>query len=230
PCVIFFDEIDSIAPKRSSGPGSDSHVTERMVSQLLTEIDGLEDLKGVVIIGATNRPDIIDEALLRPGRFDRILEVPLPDRQARSQILSIHTKRKPLDSSVTTEFNRLVDLTEGYTGADIEALVNAAAIAAIKEHITMNKSPADTNREQAQSINSTTLTGTTATATATAASAATTTINNPNNKGETKIDINAEKPNHVRITMKHFEGALKKIKKNRETSPSIVSGKDGIPV
>jgi transitional endoplasmic reticulum ATPase len=222
PCVIFFDEIDSIAPKRSSGTGNDSHVTERMVSQLLTEIDGLEDLKGVVIIGATNRPDIIDEALLRPGRFDRILEVPLPDREARKQILSIHTKRKPLDSSVTDEFSKLVDLTEGYTGADIEALVNAAAIAAIKEHITMNKNSAWTDREQTQSINSRTLTDVTSTVTTT------TTINGPNYNNETKIDNSTEKANPVKITMKHFEGALKKIKKNKEIYPSSLVNKDGI--
>ena len=88
PCIIFFDEIDSIAPRRNTSSATDSHVTERMVSQLLTEIDGLEDLKGVVIIGATNRPDIIDEALLRPGRFDRIIDVPLPDKDARRQILA----------------------------------------------------------------------------------------------------------------------------------------------
>ena len=120
PCIIFFDEIDSIAPRRSNGSGSDTNVTERMVSQLLTEIDGLEDLKGVTIIGATNRPDIIDEALLRPGRFDRIIEVPLPDKNARLHILSIHTRKKPLDS--TCDLKKIAELTEGYTGADIESL------------------------------------------------------------------------------------------------------------
>src|ERR1044072_9548316 len=110
PCIIFFDEIDSIAPRRSTGLGSlDTNVTERMVSQLLTEIDGLEDLKGVTIIGATNRPDIIDEALLRPGRFDRIIEIPLPDKNARRHILSIHTRKKPLDS--TCDLDRVTDLT-----------------------------------------------------------------------------------------------------------------------
>ena len=137
PCIIFFDEIDSIAPRRNTSSATDSHVTERMVSQLLTEIDGLEDLKGVVIIGATNRPDIIDEALLRPGRFDRIIKVPLPGKDARRQILAIHTKKKPLDS--TWDINKLIDLTEGYTGADLEALVNAAAMAAIKDHISLKE-------------------------------------------------------------------------------------------
>ncbi|HEX2106190.1 MAG TPA: CDC48 family AAA ATPase [Nitrososphaera sp.] len=133
PCVVFFDELDAIAPRRGGSEG-DSHVTERVISQMLTEMDGLEDLKGVVVIGATNRPDIIDEALLRPGRFDRMLEVPVPDKEARKQIFHIHTKKKPLDSDVNLD--RLVELTEGMTGADITALVNAAAMTAIKEHVT----------------------------------------------------------------------------------------------
>src|SRR5574342_1068491 len=103
PCVVFFDELDSVAPRRSSTGSNDSHVGERLVSQLLTELDGLEDLKGVVVIGATNRPDIIDEALLRPGRFDRLLEIPLPDNDSRREILKIHMKKKPVDNSVSIE-------------------------------------------------------------------------------------------------------------------------------
>lgn len=133
PRIVFFDELDAIAPRRGGSEG-ESHVTERMISQLLTELDGLEDLKGVVVIGATNRPDIIDEALFRPGRFDRILEVPLPNKPARKEILEIQTRTKPLDSTVNID--RLVDLTESYTGADIAAVVNAAAMAAIREHLT----------------------------------------------------------------------------------------------
>ncbi|HEX2168871.1 MAG TPA: CDC48 family AAA ATPase, partial [Nitrososphaera sp.] len=132
PCVVFFDELDAIAPRRGGSEG-DSHVTERVISQMLTELDGLEDLKGVVVIGATNRPDIIDEALLRPGRFDRTLEVPVPDKEARKQIFHIHTKKKPLDSDVNLD--KLLEMTEGMTGADIAALVNAAAMSAIKEHV-----------------------------------------------------------------------------------------------
>jgi transitional endoplasmic reticulum ATPase len=132
PCVIFFDELDAVAPRRGGSEG-DAHVTERLLSQMLTELDGLEDLKGVAVIGATNRPDIIDEALLRPGRFDRILEVPAPDREARKHIIQIHTKKKPLESDVNLD--KLVEMTEGMTGADIAALVNAAAMSAIKEHV-----------------------------------------------------------------------------------------------
>ena len=93
---------------------------------MLTEMDGLEDLKGVVVIGATNRPDVIDEALLRPGRFDRILEVPFPDKEARRDILKIHTRRKPIDNTVDME--KLVELTNGFTGADIAAIVNAGNV------------------------------------------------------------------------------------------------------
>ena len=137
PCVVFFDELDSVAPHRSGGEGGDSRVTERIVSQLLTEMDGLEDLKGVVVIGATNRPDIVDEALLRPGRFDRLLEIPLPDNDARKEILKIHTSKKPLDKTVSLD--KLVELTKGYSGADIAALVNAAAMSAIKEYVAVNR-------------------------------------------------------------------------------------------
>src|SRR5919202_1058857 len=132
PCVVFFDELDAIAPTRGGFEG-DSHVTERVISQMLTELDGLEDLKGVVVIGATNRPDIIDEALLRPGRFDRILEVQVPDKESRKHIFQIHTKKKPLESDVNLD--KLIEITEGMTGADIAALVNAAAMSAIKEHV-----------------------------------------------------------------------------------------------
>ena len=137
PCVIFFDELDAIAPRRGGSEG-DSHVTERVISQMLTELDGLEDLKGVVVIGATNRPDIIDEALLRPGRFDRILEVPVPDKESREHIFQIHTKKKPLEPDVNLD--KLVEMTEGMTGADIAALVNAAAMSAIKEHVRQKSS------------------------------------------------------------------------------------------
>ena len=137
PCVVFFDEIDAVAPKRGAS-GGDSHVAERVISQLLTELDGLEDLKGVVVIAATNRPDMIDEALLRPGRFDRILEVPPPDKDARKQIFQIHTKKKPLDSDV--KLDRLVEMTDGMTGAEIAGIVNAAAMTAIKDHVNMKGS------------------------------------------------------------------------------------------
>lgn len=177
PCIVFFDELDSVAPRRSTN-GGDSHVGERIVSQLLTELDGLEDLRGVVIIGATNRPDIIDEALLRPGRFDRLLEVPLPDNDAIREILRIHMAKKPVDNSV--DIDKLVELVKGYSGADIASLVNAAAMSAIREHITNNRSEQKTiKKEQAKSLG-----------------------DNENRKFP------------LTISMKHFEDALKKVKRN----------------
>jgi transitional endoplasmic reticulum ATPase len=146
PCVVFFDELDSVAARRSSSGSGDSHVGDRLVSQLLTEMDGLQDLKGVVVIGATNRPDIIDDALLRPGRFDRILEIPLPDNDSIKEILKIHMVRKPVDKSV--ELNKLVELCKGLSGADIAALVNAAALSAIKDHILTNRNEQNTERKE----------------------------------------------------------------------------------
>jgi len=163
PCIVFFDEIDAIAPARGA-LGSDSHVTERVISQLLTELDGLEVLTNVIIIGATNRPDIIDAALLRPGRFDRLLYVPPPSKESRIQIFKIHTSKKPLADDV--DIVSLANQTEGYTGADIAALASAAVMLALREHIAKYKDP-----KQAEEA-----------------------------KGELKIH------------MKHFEEAMKKIR------------------
>ena len=132
PCIIFLDEVDALVPRRSSG-GSESHVTESVVSQILTEIDGLEELHNVLIVGATNRLDIVDDALLRPGRFDRIIEVPNPDTKGRQNIFEIHTKKKPLASDV--DIAKLVKLTDGFSGAEITAVANRAAIAALKKYV-----------------------------------------------------------------------------------------------
>jgi len=131
PCILFIDEIDAIAPKRS-GSGSDgTFVTERVVDTLLTEMDGLKSLKDVVVIAATNRPDILDPALMRAGRFDRLIEIPSPNEAARYEIFKIHTAKMPLDKSV--DLKELSRLTEGYTGADIENLVREAGMAAIRD-------------------------------------------------------------------------------------------------
>ncbi len=145
PCIIFFDEIDAIAPKRG-GDFGDSHVTERLISQLLTELDGLEILTNVLVIGATNRPDIVDPALLRPGRFDRLLYVPPPDRDSRIQIIKIHIKKKPLDDSVDIE--KLADQTDGYTGADIASLSSAAVMLALREHVSKYKDPKEAEKHK----------------------------------------------------------------------------------
>ena len=122
-------KANSVAPVR--GGSSDSHVTERVISQLLTEMDGLESLHNVVIIAATNRPDMIDPALLRPGRFDRMVSVGVPDLAARKDILKVHTRHKPLDKGV--DLNTLAEKMDGYTGADISAVVNEAVMMAIRE-------------------------------------------------------------------------------------------------
>ncbi len=163
PCVIFFDEIDAIAPQRGSGIG-DSRVTERIISQLLTELDGLEELRKVVVTAATNRPDLIDPALLRPGRFDRLIYVPPPDEKARLRILEIHTKGKPLASDV--DLNKLAEMTENYTGADLESLANTAAMLAMKEFISKYRDPEEAKKHV----------------------------------------------NELKITMKHFQDALEKVK------------------
>ncbi|WP_456471784.1 CDC48 family AAA ATPase [Methanocaldococcus sp.] len=131
PCVIFFDEIDAIAPRR--GRDISSGVTDKVVNQILTELDGLEEPKDVIVIAATNRPDIIDPALLRPGRLDRVILVPVPDEKARLDIFKIHTRGMNLDEDVSLE--ELAKMTEGYTGADIEAICREAAMLAVREGI-----------------------------------------------------------------------------------------------
>jgi len=136
PTVVFFDEIDAIAPVRGSGYG-DTNVTERVVSQLLTELDGLEELQRVVVLAATNRPDIVDPALLRAGRFDRILQVPAPDKKARLEVLKIHTSKNPLASDVDLE--KVAEKTEGYTGADLAGLASTAVMIALEEHVEKYK-------------------------------------------------------------------------------------------
>ncbi|NHW24125.1 MAG: CDC48 family AAA ATPase [Archaeoglobales archaeon] len=162
PAIIFFDEIDSLAPRR--GGIGDSHVTERVVSQLLTELDGLEELREVVVIAATNRPDLIDPALVRPGRIERHIYIPPPDKEARKEIFRIHLKNKPLAEDVKLE--ELAEKTEGYSGADIEAVCREAGMLAIREALKSGVS-----REEAKEI--------------------------------------AKK---IKITKRHFEEALKKVK------------------
>ncbi len=131
PCIIFFDEIDAIASVRGYEAGS--RVGERVLNQLLTEMDGLEELHNVVVIAATNRPDLVDPALLRPGRFDKLLLIPIPDAEARLEIFKVHTRNMPLADDVDLE--KLVNLTDGYVGADIEAVCREAAMIALREAI-----------------------------------------------------------------------------------------------
>ena len=139
PCVIFMDELDSVVPVR--GTGGDSNVTERVVSQMLTEMDGLEPMNDVVVIAATNRPDMIDPALLRPGRFDKSIFVGPPDKESRRSIFGIHTRGKPLDADV--DLDALADRTEGCTGADISAICNEAVMNAVRRLISKGDAPTD---------------------------------------------------------------------------------------
>ncbi|KAL4230306.1 spermatogenesis associated protein 5 [Mactra antiquata] len=133
PSIIFFDEIDALAVERGSSSGS-SNVADRVLAQLLTEIDGVEGLTNVTIVAATNRPDMIDKALLRPGRFDRVLYVPLPDRSTRIEIFRIHLAKIPVDSEVTADW--LAELTHNYSGAEISAVCHEAAMCSLQEDIT----------------------------------------------------------------------------------------------
>ena len=162
PTVVFFDEIDSIAPQRNSA--SDTHVSERVVSQILTELDGVEELKDVVIIAATNRPDMVDPALLRPGRFDRLIYIKPPSKEGRKKIFEIHLNGKPLAEDV--KLSELAELTEGYVGADIEGICREAAMLALREVITPG-----IGRKEAQ-----------------------------------------EKAANVKLTKKHFEQAIRRVK------------------
>ena len=137
PCIVFFDEIDSIVPPRGRGLGS--NVTERVVSQILTELDGLDSLKDVVVVAATNRPDMVDPALMRPGRIDRILYIPNPDKEAREAILAIHTRGMPLAEEI--DMDKLAEQMENYSGADIAATCQAASQIAIHEHLEKYSDP-----------------------------------------------------------------------------------------
>jgi len=131
PCVIFFDEIDALAGKRGFDNGA--RVTERVLNQLLAEMDGLEEIKDITVIAATNRPDMLDPALLRPGRFDRIILVDVPDESSRKKILEVHTRNVPLGEDVN--LNEIIKLTEGFVGADIEGLVRESAMNALRRDI-----------------------------------------------------------------------------------------------
>ena len=137
PTIILFDEIDALAPRRRGDAFAGSHVTETVVNQLLTEMDGIESLENVIVIGATNRPDIIDLSLLRPGRFDSRILVPAPDKEARLEIFKIHTRNMPLDDDIGLE--ELAERTKGYSGADIEGICREAGMIALREDIESNK-------------------------------------------------------------------------------------------
>ena len=172
PCVVFFDEIDSIAPIR--GAGGETAVTERVVSQLLTELDGMENMHGVIVLAATNRADMIDPALLRPGRFDKIIQIPLPDKESRKSILKINAEKIPTISDENDpnhiNFEKLSELTDGLSGADTASIANTAVSLVIHEFLDKN----------------------------------------PDVKDIEKKDID------VKVTMKHFEEAVKKVREQKD--------------
>jgi transitional endoplasmic reticulum ATPase len=137
PCVIFIDELDSLVPARGSGGAGEPQVTERVVNTLLAEMDGIEEMQSVVVIGATNRPTLIDPALMRPGRLDELIYVTVPDEAGRKHILSIHTKAMPLAKDV--DLADFAKRTDKFTGADLEDLVRRAGLAALRESIKSKK-------------------------------------------------------------------------------------------
>jgi len=156
PCIIFFDEIDALAPVR--GYATDSGVTERVVSQLLTELDGIQPLHGVVVIASTNRIDMIDPALLRAGRFDKLIYVPMPDKQARIEILKIHTRGVPLcthneainglcNESDIVNLEKIAEATEGFSGADLESVVNTAISIVLQEYLKSHQNEEDYKKD-----------------------------------------------------------------------------------
>jgi transitional endoplasmic reticulum ATPase len=152
PCIIFFDEFDSIAPSRGRHT-SDSGVSEKVLSQFLTELDGLEVMKDIVVIAATNRPDILDPALIRPGRIDRILLVSSPDKKGTLEILKIFTKEMPLASNISLE--HLNSMIEGFSGADIETWCREAAMIALRENIRARKVSLEHFKEARDMVNPT---------------------------------------------------------------------------
>ena len=151
PCVVFFDEIDSIAPIR--GAGGETAVTERVVSQLLTELDGMENMHGVVVLAATNRPDMIDPALLRPGRFDKIIQIPLPDKESRKMILKINAEKIPIVSDPNdpqrVDIDKIAELTDGLSGADTAAIANTAVSLVIHEFLDTHPDVKDIEKSSA---------------------------------------------------------------------------------
>jgi len=196
PCVVFFDEIDSIAPIR--GAGAETQVTERVVSQLLTELDGMQDMHGVVVLAATNRADMIDPALLRPGRFDKIIQIPLPDKESRQKILEINAEEIPYEKDPNSpdyvNFSKLAEATDGFSGADVAAIANTAVSFVIHEHLDkysmagIHAEKDSTTEEEKAAVEK-------------------------QDKEIAKVEKSAE---NAKVTMKHFEDAIKKVREQKD--------------
>ena len=183
PCVIFFDEIDSIAPVR--GAGGETAVTERVVSQLLTELDGMENMHGVIVLAATNRADMIDPALLRPGRFDKIISIPLPDKDGRKMVLEIHSKDIPLadkNGPDKIDFDKLAESTDGLSSADVASIANTAVSLVVHEHLDNAAPDKNLSDDETKKI----------------------------------VDAIEKKAADAKVTMKHFEEAVKKVREQKD--------------
>ena len=154
PCVIFFDEVDSIAPIRGGGGGIEGigsfSGSEKMISQLLTEMDGIQEIHDVVVLAATNRVDMIDTALLRPGRFDKIIYISNPDKVTRERILQIHVKGKPINNDI--DLNKIVELTEGFSGADVSSVVNTAVSLILHDYIQRYPSVEEASKHTSEAL------------------------------------------------------------------------------
>mgnify|MGYP001385904129 CR=1 FL=1 len=196
PCVIFFDEIDSIAPIR--GMGAETQVTERVVSQLLTELDGMQDMHGVIVLAATNRADMIDPALLRPGRFDKIIQIPMPDKESRKKILEINAEEIPFEKDPNSpdyvNFGKLAEATDGFSGADVAAIANTAVSFVIHEHLDkysmagIHAKKDSTTEEEKEAITK-------------------------QDKEIAKVEKSAD---NAKVTMRHFEDAIKKVREQKD--------------
>ncbi len=222
PCVVFFDEIDSIAPIR--GGGAETQVTERVVSQLLTELDGMQDMHGVVVLAATNRADMIDPALLRPGRFDKIIQIPLPDKESRQRILEINAEEIPFvkdpNSPDYVNFVKLAEATEGFSGADVAAIANTAVSFVIHEHLDkyamgepVKKTPTTSDAKEIPAKQAD-MTNTKSEKEARAASAEDEKAAKTKEEKEiSKVEKEAES---AKVTMKNFEDAVKKVREQKD--------------
>jgi len=225
PCVVFFDEIDSIAPVR--GGGAETQVTERVVSQLLTELDGMQDMHGVVVLAATNRADMIDPALLRPGRFDKIIQIPLPDKESRQRILEINAEEIPFEKDPNSpdyvNFGKLAEATDGFSGADVAAIANTAVSFVIHEHLDKyamgeRSKPKVTEtivtEEKIPPKNADLIVDEKAEKAARAVSAEDEKIAKAKEEKEiSKVEKAAES---AKVTMKHFEDAVKKVREQKD--------------
>ena len=223
PCVVFFDEIDSIAPIR--GGGAETQVTERVVSQLLTELDGMQDMHGVVVLAATNRADMIDPALLRPGRFDKIIQIPLPDKESRQRILEINAEEIPFvkdpNSPDYVNFVKLAEATEGFSGADVAAIANTAVSFVIHEHLDKyamggptKKTPTTADAKETPHKQADMTTDTKSEKEARAASAEDEKAAKAKEEKEiSKVEKEAES---AKVTMKNFEDAVKKVREQKD--------------